>query len=191
MACPYVLQMPVIPVIHPCLMGANVGKGKGKAHPAGRGRNRGRGAGIRVVALFEAAKGAVVVLAGFGLLALIHRDAQALAEEIVRHLHLNPAKHLPHIFLDAAAAATDARLWALALTALLYAAIRFGEAYGLWRNRVWAEWFGILSGVLYLPVELYELTVSVSAVKLGVLLVNLVVVGWLCRVRWRARATGN
>ena len=81
-----------------------MGKGKGKAEPAGRGRGRkrGGGAGIRVVALFEAAKGAVVVMAGLGLLALIHRDAQAVAEEIVRHLHLNPVKHLPHIFLDAA-----------------------------------------------------------------------------------------
>jgi uncharacterized membrane protein (DUF2068 family) len=120
-------------------------------------------------------------------MALIHRDVQAVAEEIVRHLHLNPARHLPHIFLDAAATATDARLWALALTAMLYASVRFIEAYGLWRQRVWAEWFGILTGGIYLPIELYELTVSVTLVKVTVFMVNLFIVAWLSLVRWKAR----
>jgi uncharacterized membrane protein (DUF2068 family) len=143
--------------------------------------------GIRAVALFEAAKGGIVVMAGLGLLALIHRDVQGVAEEIVRHLHLNPAMHFPHIFLDAAARATDTRLWALALTAMLYASVRFAEAYGLWRQRVWAEWFAILTGSIYLPIELYELTVSVTLVKVTVFIVNLFIVAWLSLVRWKAR----
>jgi len=147
-------------------------------------------AGIKAVALFEAAKGMIVVVAGFGLLALLHRDAQAVAEDIVRHLHLNPAKHFPRIFLDAAATASDARLWALALTAMFYAAVRFAEAYGLWRHRAWAEWFGILTGSIYLPIELYELTVSVTMVKVAVLMVNLFIVAWLSRVRWQERGSG-
>jgi uncharacterized membrane protein (DUF2068 family) len=75
----------------------------------------------------------------------------------------------------------------MALTAMLYASIRFVEAFGLWRKQVWAEWFGILSGALYLPVEIYELTLSVSAVKICILLVNLIVVGWLSWVRWQAK----
>jgi uncharacterized membrane protein (DUF2068 family) len=144
-------------------------------------------AGLRLVALLEAAKGAVVIMAGLGFLALLHRDVQAVAEEIVRHIHLNPASHYPHIFLDAAAKVTDARLWMMALTATVYAMVRFVEAYGLWREQVWAEWFGILSGGIYLPVEVYELTVHISVVKVSILFVNLLVVGWLSWVRWRAR----
>ena len=160
---------------------------KGKSHAGSRGRHRHDDTGLHIVALFEAAKGAVVILAGLGLLALIHRDVQAVAESVVRHIHLNPARHFPHIFIDAAARATDARLWAMALAAMLYATIRFAEAYGLWRKQVWAEWFGILSGALYLPVEIYELALSVSVVKICILLVNLVVVGWLSWVRWQAK----
>jgi uncharacterized membrane protein (DUF2068 family) len=147
-------------------------------------------AGLRAVALFEAAKGVAVVAAGFGLMALIHRDVQAVAEDIVRHLHLNPAQHYPRIFLDAAAKATDAWLWVLALTSLLYSTVRFAEAYGLWRQRAWAEWFGIFTGGIYLPVELYELTVSVTLVKVAVFLVNLFIVAWLALVRWQERGRG-
>ena len=164
-------------------------KSRKKPQADNRGRVRHHVAGTRLVALFEASKGAFVVAAGLGMLALIHRNAQAVAEEIVRHLHLNPAKHFPRIFLDAAATATDARLWALALTAMVYAAVRFAEAYGLWRQRVWAEWFGILTGSIYLPVELYELTVSVTVVKLSIFAVNLFVVAWLAHIRWQARGS--
>jgi uncharacterized membrane protein (DUF2068 family) len=160
---------------------------KGKTGRVSRGGKHHGNRGVRLVALLEAAKGAVVIIAGFGFMALVHRDVQAVAENIVRHLHINPARHFPHIFLDAAAAASDARLWAMALAALFYAVIRFAEAYGLWREQAWAEWFGIISGSLYLPVEIYELTLHVSVIKVSILLVNLVVVGWLLRVRWKVK----
>lgn len=54
---------------------------------------------IRVAAVFEAAKGILVLFAGSGLLMLIHKDVHSVAEQFVRHLHLNPAKHYPRIFL--------------------------------------------------------------------------------------------
>jgi uncharacterized membrane protein (DUF2068 family) len=94
--------------------------------------------GIRLVALFEGAKGALILLAGFGLLALVHRDLQDVADELVRRFHLNPARHYPRIFIEAAGKTTDTRLWLLAGAALLYAVFRFVEAYGLWRERRWA-----------------------------------------------------
>jgi len=73
------------------------------------------------VALFEGAKGALILLAGFGLLALVHRDLQHVADEVVRRFHLNPARHYPRIFIEAAGKTTDTRLWLLAGGALLYA----------------------------------------------------------------------
>jgi hypothetical protein len=55
---------------------------------------RSRNAGLRIVALFEGAKGVLLLAAGFGLLSLIHDDVQKMAEELVRHFHLNPARDL-------------------------------------------------------------------------------------------------
>jgi hypothetical protein len=56
---------------------------------------------IRVAATFEAAKGLIVLFARSGLFMLIHKDIHSVAEQSVRHLHLNPARHYPSIFLDA------------------------------------------------------------------------------------------
>src|SRR5438046_1828541 len=44
---------------------------------------------LRAVALFEAFKGALVLAAGCGLLALFHGDAQRFADALVGRLHLN------------------------------------------------------------------------------------------------------
>ena len=140
-------------------------------------------AGLRTVAIFEATKGLLVVIAGLGLLALIHRDAQEVAEAFVRHLHLNPARHYPRIFIQAAGRVTSGHLWLLACGAFAYAGVRFIEAYGLWHMRAWAEWFAIISGSIYLPVEVYELIRHPSLVKAVVMAVNVMVVGYIVWIR--------
>ena len=146
--------------------------------------------GLRAVALFEAAKGVLVLLAGLGLLEFLNRDTQKVAEELVRHFHLNPANQQPRIFLLLSEQATPAHLWALAAGAAAYAALRFVEAYGLWRQRRWAEWFAVISGGIYVPWELMELIREVTWPRAVFLTLNLVVVGYLI---WqlKSRETGG
>jgi len=138
-----------------------------------------------VAALFEGLKGSLVILAGCGLLALLHRDAQAFAERLVLHFHLNPARHYPRIFIEAAARLTDARLGLLAAGAFAYSALRFAEAYGLWLARPWAQWIGIVSGVVYLPVETLELIRRPTVLKAALLAVNALLVAYLSFIRYR------
>jgi uncharacterized membrane protein (DUF2068 family) len=92
---------------------------------------------------------------------------------------LNPAHHYPRIFLDAAVRVNDTQLWLLALSAFLYAVVRFIEAFGLWHRKRWAAWFGVLSGGIYIPVELFEVARGLSWAKLTVLSVNLAIVAYL------------
>jgi uncharacterized membrane protein (DUF2068 family) len=123
-----------------------------------------------------------VLVAGFGLARAIHQDVEQVAEHLVHRLHLNPAKRFPHIFLDLAANLSDGQLWALAALAMAYAAFRFAEAYGLWFERRWGEWIAALSGGIYVPVEIYELSRGFSALKLGALILNAVVVAYMCHL---------
>jgi uncharacterized membrane protein (DUF2068 family) len=138
-----------------------------------------RQGGLRVVAVFEGAKGGLVLITGFGILAFIHRDLHNAAEEVVRTFHLNPAHHYPSIFLDAAARVNDTQLWLLGLAAFLYAVVRFIEAFGLWHRKLWAAWFGVLSGGIYIPVELIGVAHGLSWVKLTILSVNIAIVLYL------------
>jgi uncharacterized membrane protein (DUF2068 family) len=144
--------------------------------------------GERVVAAFEGAKGILVLLVGFGLLAFVDADTQELAEELVRTLHLNPAKHLPRVFLEAAERTADIRLWVLAAFALSYATLRLAEAYGLWFGKRWAEWVAVLSGSLYVPLEIYALSHRVSWPRVLTLIANVAIVVYIASALWRRRS---
>jgi len=134
---------------------------------------------LRTVALIEAAKGALVLLVGFGLLSLIGHDVERFAERLITHSHMNPASHYPRIFLDLADRATNAHLMLLAAGAGLYALVRFVEAYGLWHERTWAEWFAALSGGIYIPFEVLRLQKHVNWISITLLTLNVVVVAFM------------
>jgi uncharacterized membrane protein (DUF2068 family) len=135
--------------------------------------------GLHVVALFEGAKGILVLLAGFELLTFIHKDMHNAAVRLVEHLHFNPASHYPRIFLDLTEHISDSQLWAMASAALLYCIVRLVEAAGLWAGKKWAEWFGVLTGGVYIPIEIYEVARNASWPKISLLVVNSGVISYL------------
>lgn len=136
---------------------------------------------IRVVAFFEAFKGIIVLLAGSGLLSLVHKDIYDIATVFIEHVHLNPASRYPQIFLDAASRITDTRLLLLALGAATYAAVRLVEAYGLYFERSWAELLAAVSGGIYVPFEVYGLAHRPTWHGVVLLVVNILIVAIMVR----------
>ena len=148
---------------------------------------------LRAVALFEALKGSLALLAACGLFYYIPRDLRHLAVELVGRLHLNPGKGYPNVFVRVVEDTSNAQLWAIAALVVVYAAIRFAEGYGLWRARGWAEWLAAVSGAIYIPFELYELSRGVSWIKVGALVLNIATVVLMSAAlvrRSRAKASG-
>ncbi len=138
--------------------------------------------GVRVIAVFEAAKGLTILLAGFGLLSLMHRNMQQLAETLVSHFHLNPASRYPRIFIELASHLNDGKLWLMALLAFAYAGMRIAEGYGLWYGRKWAEWLAVISSGIYVPLEIYELAQGASPIKAGTLAANIAILIYMIYV---------
>ncbi|MCC6642823.1 MAG: DUF2127 domain-containing protein [Deltaproteobacteria bacterium] len=144
---------------------------------------------IRVVALIEAFKGGVVILAATGLLSLVHEDLPAIAEKLVAHAHLNPAAEVPRVFIEAAGHVQSSSLVLLALGAAAYSLLRLAEAYGLWHERAWAEVLAAVSGALYVPIELVDLFPRPNWLGSTLLAVNLVIVVIMVRALAQRRRT--
>jgi uncharacterized membrane protein (DUF2068 family) len=70
--------------------------------------------------------------------------------------------------------------------AFLYSIVRFVEAYGLWRMRTWAEWFAIISGGIYIPLEVLKVAAHVSRLRVLALVLNVAIVTYLLYVRLTA-----
>ena len=78
-------------------------------------------------------------------------------------------------------------LFALRLTSLYlvgvaiaaYAVLEGVEAVGLWLGKRWAEYLTFIATIVFVPYEVYELTKSVTALKVLTLVVNLAVAAYL------------
>lgn len=139
--------------------------------------------GLRTIALFELAKGVLVFIVGLGLLDYVHENLQKVGLKVIIQLGLNPHDEYERFFLQILQGISERGVLIFSLMAFFYTAIRFTEAYGLWRQKEWAQWLGILSGGMYLPFEFYELSQSYSGIKLTITIFNIFVVLYLIYVR--------
>ncbi len=152
------------------------------AHCSDHGHRR----GLRTVAILEAAKGLLVLLVAFGFAEIIHLhiDLEESAQNLLYFLHIDPDRRISHALMHLAGRMMDANLLTVLAIALLYSSLRFIESYGLWRQRVWAEWLAIISGAVYLPLELYKLIRRPNLVHWVILLINIAIVVYIAWVRW-------
>jgi uncharacterized membrane protein (DUF2068 family) len=141
-------------------------------------------AGLRMVAIFEATKGLLAVVLAVILISVRHR-VEDIAEELLYHLHIAFDHKLAQAVLHGAADLSDMRVWTVLALALSYAAVRLTEAWGLWHRRVWAEWFALLSGALYLPIEIQKVFEHRNWLSVGVLAVNLAIILYMLEIRIR------
>jgi uncharacterized membrane protein (DUF2068 family) len=67
----------------------------------------------------------------------------------------------------------------LAIGLAVYAIIELVEGVGLWLGKRWGEYFAMIATSLFLPYEIYDLTVKVTWLRLLALAVNLLLVIYL------------
>ena len=89
-----------------------------------------------------------------------------------------PGRGLLHD-LDRLFAVAPGRLYLYGAAIALYALVNGIEAFGLWRARRWAEYLTFVETAVFLPIEIHELFVRVSPLKIVTLLLNLAVVIYL------------
>lgn len=140
---------------------------------------------LRTVAILEALKGVFACLVGLGVLSLVHRDLDDVAERLTEFFHFRSDGHLSGLLFAAADRATAKTLAEFGVVVLLYASLRFSEAYGLWHERAWGDWIAISSGCLYLPLEINGLVQHARPLKWVLLAINLAIVGYVAGRRLR------
>jgi uncharacterized membrane protein (DUF2068 family) len=75
----------------------------------------------------------------------------------------------------------------LAIGLTVYALIELVESIGLWRAKRWGEYFAMVATSIFLPYEIYDLTVKITWLRIAALVVNLLLVIYLV---WTKRLLG-
>jgi uncharacterized membrane protein (DUF2068 family) len=151
---------------------------------------------MRALAVERAVRSVVVLLMAAGVLKV--RGSRARWQQAFEHdLPLirplasqigwdpNDSKILHHI--SSALNMSSSTLLMIALGLAGYALIELIEAVGLWLMKRWGEYFAVIATSVFLPVEVYELTEKITALRLGALVINVLAVIWLL---WSKRLFG-
>jgi uncharacterized membrane protein (DUF2068 family) len=141
---------------------------------------------LRAIALFEVIKGLAAMIVSVGLLNMSHHNMRHLMALVIDYFHLDSDAHYFKTLFDYTDLLNNEDLHTLVLMTCIYAAIRFSEGYGLWRNRAWAEWLAAVSGAIYLPIEINHLIKHVSVIYIAILATNAAIVSYMIyRLQWR------
>ncbi len=127
-----------------------------------------------------------VVLLAVGVVLVTHPHANWASEisRFAEHLGLDPKGNWFKKLIDKISKIKADQDVVFGVAALAYGLLEGVEAYGLWRRRRWAEWLTVLAtSLLFIP-EIWELSKSLTVLKLGALLANIAVVLYLI---WRLR----
>jgi uncharacterized membrane protein (DUF2068 family) len=142
---------------------------------------------LALIAVFRLAKALVLVAVALGALRLLDHEAAARVQEWLAALPFVARHPAVERVASRVTGASHARLEIAAAVALAYATLFTVEAVGLWLQRVWAEYLTIVATTSFVPFEVYELTRRLTPVRLGALVVNVGIVGYLVARRWHAR----
>jgi uncharacterized membrane protein (DUF2068 family) len=134
---------------------------------------------IRLIALFKLVKAITLIAIGVGALKLLHRDMASTLDHWIAVSGLDPGNRWVEKGIEKFSNLTPAKVKGLGIVSFIYAGLFLTEGIGLWLMKRWAEWFTIIITSSLVPVEVYELVRHPTAIKILVLIINIVVVIYL------------
>ena len=148
-----------------------------KAKPTQPVHNHSRG--LLLVGLFKLSKAIFFTAVGAGALHLVHKNVSDVLMHIVDTLRLDQESRFVGFLLGKASLISSHQLREAGTFSFLYAAVCIVEGTGLVLRKRWAEFFTVFLTAMGLPWECYELVHKFSPYKVGLLVINLIVLGYL------------
>jgi len=137
---------------------------------------------IKVIIVERIAKAIVLTALGIGLLVAGQKGwLDTWADYAENQLNLDVGRGIIMQLLLRALVYIGAfnHISLIAVSAILYAALEATEGIGLAMRRRWAEYLTVIATGILIPYEAYEVVAHPTLFKVGALLLNLAVVGYL------------
>ena len=147
--------------------------------------------GLLTIGLFKLLEAVFFVLVGAGAIHFIHHDLGDASLRLATRLRMDPDGRLVSFVLDRLDDVTAHRLRQIGVATFFYAGLRVAEGVGLVLEKVWAEYLTLGVTAAFLPWELYEIARHLDWIRVGLLVVNLLVLAYLVWWLRRNRVAGK
>lgn len=148
--------------------------------PSRRPQSRSGGdAGLILIGLFKLLKATALLVAGIGILKLLHRDVASVVTTWLERLRIDADNYYIHRGLTRIFRITPKQLKDLSVGTFVYAGLYLTEGIGLVMRKHWAEYLTTISTALFIPLEVYEMYRRFTWARLSFLLINVAIVWYL------------
>ena len=143
---------------------------------------------IFLIGVWKLLAALLCVMAAVGAIQLLHKDLVNLLTRLAIELRFDPESDFLSMMLGKVATINDHRLKQFSAFVFCYAALHVIEGVGLVLEKTWAEYLTLVLTASFLPWEIYEIAKHATGFRIGITVVNaLVVVYLVLHVRGRIR----
>jgi uncharacterized membrane protein (DUF2068 family) len=135
--------------------------------------------GLLLVGLFKLSKAIFFTAVGAGALDLMNKNISDVVRHVIDALRIDPERHFVGILMEHVGLIQPHQLKRAGILSFLYAMVCVVEGTGLMLEKRWAEYFTVILTAMGLPWESYELMQSFSWYKVGLMVINVVVLLYL------------
>ena len=142
-----------------------------------------------IIGAFKILEGTLFVLLGLGVIRLLHRDIGDLLLRAALALRLDTESRFVNLLLEQVQLLTPHKMRLISAGIFLKAGLDYLEGIGLVLEKTWAEWLTIGLTASFLPWEIFEIVRHFTWLKVGITLVNVLVLlylVWVQQLRLRA-----
>jgi len=150
----------------------------GKDTRPGRARKH-HDSGLLMIGLFKLVEAVFFLLVGVGAIHFIHHDLGDAATRLAERLRFDLDGRLMTWVMDQLDDITAHRLRQIGIATFFYAGLRITEGVGLVMEKTWAEYLTVGVTMSFLPWEIYEIGRHPDWVRIGLFVINLLVLAYL------------
>ncbi len=142
---------------------------------------------LRYIAVFKFVQALTLFAVALAAFQMLRPEIAVVVQHWVERLPITEERTAVEHFVGWATGLASNQVLGIGIGAALYASLFLLEGVGLWRRKAWAEWLTVVATSLPIPLELYEVVLHLSPVRVLALAGNIVVV-WLLVVHLRKLA---
>ena len=139
---------------------------------------------LRFIAVFKFSQALTLIGVALAAFQLLRPEIALLVQDWSDTLPIASEQNAVQHFVGWATGLAPHQVIGIGVGALLYALLFLVEGVGLWRGKSWAEWLTVVATGLPIPLEMFEVWRHISALRVGALVLNVIVVAL---VAWHLR----
>jgi len=143
---------------------------------------------LRVIACFKFGKAALATMVALGALRLLQPGPAAWADRWLSTVAVRHDRRVLQQLLALVIGLKPRALATLAVGAFILAGLFATEGVGLWLGKRWGQYLTVIATMLFVPLEVVQLSRTVSVPRVAALVLNLAVVALLVQHLMARRA---